>query len=158
VQLIVHIDSIRGWCVANNIIRSTDKIRVTTFTGKINSNCTVRLVNISYWFSQGSWSNLDSKLSFHHQVNYIVSQPLNMLVLIFTLTCSFSTTDSLLLLHNTFVRPKLEYDPPVSNSMKKVECIQRKFVALFFSHTFLYNRGWVQVLWGMKLAQFWGPL
>ena len=123
----------------------------------INYNCTVRLINISYWFSQGSWSNLDSKLSFHHHVDYIFSQPLNMLVLIFTLTCSFSTTDSLLLLHYTFARPKLGYEPPVSNSMKKVECIQRKFVALFFSHIFLYNRGWIQVLWGTKLAQFWGP-
>jgi len=86
-----------------------------------------------------------------------------MLVLIFTLTCCFSTTYSLLLIHYTFVRPKLEYDSPVPNSIKtadakKVECFQRKIVALFFSHIFPYNQGQIQVLWGMNFAQFLGPL
>jgi len=67
------------------------------------------------------------------------------------------------LLHYTFVRPKLQYDPPVPHSIKtadakKVECFQRKFVALFFSHIFPYNQGQIQVLWGVKFAQFLGPL
>jgi hypothetical protein len=41
---------------------------------------------------------------------------------------------------------------------KKVECFQRKFVALFFSHIFPYYQGQIQVLWGVKFPQFWGPL
>jgi hypothetical protein len=40
----------------------------------------------------------------------------------------------------------LEYDPSVSNNVKTadakmVECMQWKFVAVFFSHIFPYNRG-----------------
>jgi len=31
-----YIDSLCGWCVANNIMRSTDKIRIFTFTEKTN--------------------------------------------------------------------------------------------------------------------------
>ena len=58
----------------------------------------------------------------------------------------FFTTGCLLLLHYTFVRPKLKYDPTVSNSIKtadakKVEWFQWKFVALIFTHIFPYYRG-----------------
>jgi len=68
----------------------------------------------------------------------------------------------LLLLHYTFVRPKLEYDTPVSNSIKTaddkmVECVQWKFVGLFFSHIFPYNQVQIQVLWGVNFAQFLWP-
>ena len=67
-----------------------------------------------------------------------------------------------MLLHYTFVRPKLEYDTPVSNSIKtadanKVEWFQRKFAALIFTHIFSYNQGQIQGFWGMKFAKFLGP-
>jgi hypothetical protein len=37
-----------------------------------------------------------------------------------------------------------------------VECFQWKFVALFFNQIFRYIKGQIQVLLGLKLAQFLG--
>jgi len=37
-----------------------------------------------------------------------------------------------------------------------VECIERKYVALYFIHIFPYKQRWNEVLWDLKFAQFLG--
>jgi hypothetical protein len=113
--------------------------------------------NNFYMFYQQSSNNLDSKLSFHHHVNYLYSRPLKILTFISTLTCSYSATEFLLLLNCTFVRPQLHYDPLGWNNIKcadvkKLECVQLKVVAPSFSHIFPYNQGLIQVLCGLKIT------
>jgi hypothetical protein len=78
---------------------------------------------------------LDSKLHFHTHVYYIFPQSLSTSGLIRTLTYSFPTLDSLLLLYATFLTPKLQYAAVERNSVtstdvRKLECIQHKFAAL----------------------------
>jgi hypothetical protein len=80
---------------------------------------------------------IDSKLYFHSHVDYIFSQYIKLLGLIRNNTFSFSTLDSLLILYFSLVRPKLEYASVVWNSItstdaKKLERIQRKFIALCY--------------------------
>jgi hypothetical protein len=116
-----------------------------------------------------------SKPFSHHPIDYtrVFSQLLQMLVIIRTLTYSFSTflscgataqigprpprflevstshsfstTDCLLLLHYIPVRSKLEHASPVWNNnttrptdSNKLERIQLKFAALYFSRVFPY--------------------
>jgi hypothetical protein len=84
---------------------------------------------------------LDSNLWFHHHVYYIFSKSLKTLVLIRTLTYSFSATDSLLLLHVTLVRPVLEYASPAWNSItatdtNKLERTQRVCISKFQAFLF----------------------
>jgi hypothetical protein len=79
---------------------------------------------------------LNSKLHFHVHVDYIFSQSVRMLGLIRIVTYSFSTFDNLPILYLTLVPPKPEYASTVWSSItdtdaKKLERIQRKFVALY---------------------------
>jgi hypothetical protein len=83
-------------------------------------------------------------LHFNAHVDYIFSQSVRTLGLIRTVTYSFSTLDSLLILYLTLVRPKLEYAPAVWNSVtatdaKKLERMQRKFVALCQNPFYTYD-------------------
>lgn len=78
---------------------------------------------------------LDSKLYFHYHVDFIRSQSLKMIGLIRSITYSFSTPDSLLVLYYTLVRSRLEYASVAWNSItntdsKKIENIQKKFLSL----------------------------
>jgi hypothetical protein len=59
---------------------------------------------------------LDSKLYFHHHIDYISSQGLKILGLIHYITSSFSTPHSLSVLYTTLVPPKLEYASVAWNS------------------------------------------
>jgi hypothetical protein len=86
---------------------------------------------------------IDSKLRFHNHVDYVFSQTIRLLGLIRSVTFSFSSLQSLLMLYCTLVRPKLEYASVTWNSISstdasKLERIQRKFVSLchrrLFSH------------------------
>jgi hypothetical protein len=81
---------------------------------------------------------LDSKLCFHHHVDYISSQVLKMLGLIRYITSSFSTPHSLTVLYTTLVRPKLEYayvawNSTTSTDSSKLERVQIKFATLYHS-------------------------
>jgi hypothetical protein len=115
------------------------KTRVIAFTGKTNVLYYIYKICDSSVTGTDTIKDLgillDSKLHFHAHVDYIFSQSIKTLALIRTVTYSFSTLDSLLILYLTPVRPKLEYASTVGNSItapdaKKLERIQRKFVAL----------------------------
>jgi hypothetical protein len=81
---------------------------------------------------------IESKLYCHSHVDYILSQSIKLLGQIRNITFSFSTLDNLLILYFSLVRPKLECASVVWNSItstdaKKLERIQRKFVALCYN-------------------------
>jgi hypothetical protein len=115
------------------------KIRVISFTRKTNvSNYQYRLGN-SFILPTDCIKDLgvhiDCKLHFHHDVDFLFSHTMKLLGLIRTLTFSFSTTDSLLILFFALVRSKLEYASVSWNSVtttdsNKLEGVQRKFAAL----------------------------
>jgi hypothetical protein len=88
--------------------------------------------------------DLGVQLHFHAHVDYIFSQSVRMMGLIRTITYFFSTLDNLFILYVTLVRPKLEYAFPVWNSItstdaRKLERIQRKFVAICQHRFFTYD-------------------
>jgi hypothetical protein len=80
-------------------------------------------------------------LHFYQHVDCLFSHSIKLLVLIRTMTFSFSTVDSLLMLYIAIIRSKLEYAAVVWNSISntdsiKLECIQRKFAALCHNRFF----------------------
>jgi hypothetical protein len=128
------INRIQDWVSANCMKLNIGKTRVIAFTRKTN------VLYYNYKICDSSVTRtdtikdlgilLDSKLHFHAHVDYIFSQSVRTLGSIRTVTCSFSTLDSLLILYLTPVRPKLEYASKVWNSVpatdaKKLERIQR---------------------------------
>jgi hypothetical protein len=84
---------------------------------------------------------IDSKLHFHQHVDFLFSHTMKLLGLIRTITFSFSTLDSLLMLYIAIVRSKLEYAAltgilsriPTPNKLKR---IQRKFAVLCHNRFF----------------------
>jgi hypothetical protein len=78
---------------------------------------------------------IDCKLHFHQHVDYLFSHAMKLLGLIRTLTFSFSTLDSLLILFFASVISKLEYASVAWNSVtvtdsNKLERVQKTFAAL----------------------------
>jgi hypothetical protein len=88
---------------------NVSKTRAITFSRKTNGLCYVYKIQDSSLPRTDTIKDLDvqldSKLHFHAQVDYIFSQSLRPLGLIRTLTYSFYTLDCLLLLYSTLVRP-----------------------------------------------------
>jgi hypothetical protein len=106
------IDRVHNWCSANFIKPNFSKIRFISFARKTNVlNYQYRLGN-TFILQTGCIKDLDvhigCKLHFHHHVDFF-SHALKLLVLIRTITFSFSTLDSLLMLYFALVRSKLEY-------------------------------------------------
>jgi hypothetical protein len=129
----------QGWVSANCMKLNRGKTRVIAFTRKTNVlYYTYKICDSSITRNETKKDlgvQLVSKLHFHAHVNYIFSQSVRTLGLIRTITYSFSTLDSLLILYLIRVRPRIEYASTVWNSIaatdaKKLERIQRKFVAL----------------------------
>jgi hypothetical protein len=138
---------VRGLCISNFMKLNVKKTRVISFSRK------TKLRHFDYQLCESLITRtecikdpgvqIDSKLHFHHHVDYIFSQAIRLLGLIRTETFSFSSLQSLLMLYYTSVRPKLEYasvawNPITSTDASKLQRIQRKFVSLcrrrFFSH------------------------
>jgi hypothetical protein len=138
-------ECIQRWCTANFMKLNSTTTVVIIFTRKTS------LLYYKLWDS--STTCTDTTLGYnlnrnftsthtHTHTGYIFSQFVRMLILIRSITYSFSNLDSLLILHLTLVRPKLKYASTVWNSItstnaKKLEHIQWKFVALCQYHSLL---------------------
>jgi hypothetical protein len=121
------------------VIAFTRKTNVLYYSYKICDSFVTRTDTIKDLGIQ-----LDSKLHSHAHVDYIFAQSIRMLGSIRTVTYCFSTLDSLLILYLTPVGPKLEYASTVWNSItatdaKRLERIQRKFVALYQTRFFTHD-------------------
>jgi hypothetical protein len=134
------------------MILNTDKTRLITFSRKtnpLNENYKLSGTNIMRTDCITDLGMLlDSKLFFHHHVDCIFYKSLKTLGLVHMLTYSFSTTDSLLLLYVTLVRPMLEYASTVWNSVTatdthKLEKVQRKFA---FHASSIFSLLWITII------------
>jgi hypothetical protein len=84
---------------------------------------------------------IDSKFHLHNHVDYIFSEAIRFLDLIRSVTFSFSSLQSLLILYCILVKPKLDCASVASNSItatdaSKLEHIQRTFISLRYRRFF----------------------
>jgi hypothetical protein len=95
---------------------------------------------------------LDAKRYFNQHVDYLFSHTIKLLGLIGTITPSFSSLDSLMMLYSSPLRSKLEHASLVWNSLtttdfSKLERIQEKFATLYYNRIFknlnAYKHNWV---------------
>jgi hypothetical protein len=87
---------------------------------------------------------LHSKLHFHAYLDYFVFQSVRMLGLVRTVTYSFSTLESSLMLYLALVRYELAYaailwSSITSTDARKLEHVHRKFVVLCHNRFFTYE-------------------
>ncbi|PNF19791.1 hypothetical protein B7P43_G14658 [Cryptotermes secundus] len=139
------IERVQDWCSVNLMKPNLSKTNVISFSRKTTV--------LKYQYRLGNFFILrtdsikdlgvliDSKLHFHQHVDILFSQTMKLLGLIRTITFSFSTLDSLLMLYTALIRSKLEYASVVWNSItntdsSKLERIQRKFAALCHNRFF----------------------
>lgn len=82
------IDSMRGWCVADHMKRNVGTSKVIVFTGKrcaFNCNCRLCDECVTRTDCIGDPEvRVDCKLRFIAYATYVSSQPLKMLVLVFS--------------------------------------------------------------------------
>jgi hypothetical protein len=124
-QLQLDTDSIQRWCTANVMKLNISKTRAITFSRTTNTLLLKYKLGASYItrtdFIKDLGVFIDSKLYFHLHVDHIFSQSIMLLSLIRNITFSFSTLDTLLILHLSPVRPKLEYASVVWNSITSTD-------------------------------------
>jgi hypothetical protein len=145
------INSMQNWCFENGMTLNVGKTTIISFTRKtVGLHFHYKLSNNPISRSQcvkdlGILLDSNSKLYFHHHVDYISSQGLKMLGLILYITSSFPTPHRLSVLYTTLVRPKLEYASVAWNSItsadsSKLERVQIKCATLY--HSRLCGRLW----------------
>jgi hypothetical protein len=130
----VYITGVANFTKPNFIIT-----RVISFTRKTN------VLNYQYGLENSFILRTDyikdlgvhtgCKFHFHRHVDFLSSHALKLLGRIHTIIFSFSTIDSILMLHFTLVRSKLEYTSVAWNSVtvtdsNKLERVQKTFAAL----------------------------
>jgi hypothetical protein len=88
----------------------------------------------------------DSKLYFHNYVDFLFSECINLLGLIWPVTIRFSSLDCLCMLYFALGRSKFEYASVVWNCVRstdanKLERIQQEFASvMFLTVIFLLSR------------------
>jgi hypothetical protein len=106
------IERVHKWCPANLMKPNLSKIKVISFSMKTTVlNYQYRLGNSSILRAdciKDLGVHTDSKLHFHRHVDFLFSHTMKLLGLIRTITFSFSTLDSLLMLYIATVQSKLE--------------------------------------------------
>jgi hypothetical protein len=136
------INSVQNWCFQKGITLTVGKTTIISFTRKtFGFHFNYKLSNNPILRCQcvkDLGVLLDSKLYFHHHVDYISAQGLKMLGLIRYITSSFSAPHSLSVLYTTLIRPKLEYASVAWNSItstdsSKLKRVQIKFATLYHS-------------------------
>jgi hypothetical protein len=129
-----------------------DKTKVITFTRKTNAIKYNYLLCDKFMARTDSIKDLgvllDSKLLFHHHVDYVFSQSLKMLGIIRTMSFSFSPFDSFLLLYVTLVRSKSEYGSPVWNSIMATDGSKLEHLKL---HTLQVRRHYLDALFFLQV-------
>jgi len=110
----------QGLCTSNFLKLNSSRTRDIAFSRK--SNVFIYFKVCDFYIERADSIKelviqLHTKLYFHENVDYPFSQSVRMLSLIRTITYSFSTLHSLLILYIIPVRPKLEYAPTVWNSI-----------------------------------------
>jgi hypothetical protein len=85
-----------------------------------------------------SWCYV-SKLYFHCHVDFVYSQALRTLGLIRFITYNLSSLDSLIVLYNALIRPKLEYASVVWNNLTKTDSNKIENIQRYFAHLCYYR-------------------
>lgn len=131
------IDTLTQWCENNCLPLNAAKCCCLSFTRKINPINSEYFIHSTKITRTTHFKDLgvtfDSKLSFKLHINTITSQAYQQLGFIIRNSKLFSKDQSVTLLFNALVRPRLEYASTVWNPHYKVyisdlENIQRKFL------------------------------
>jgi hypothetical protein len=138
-------NSVQNWCTENHMKINANKTRVISFSRKINALTFIYVICNSDILCTDCIKDLgdflDSKLYFHQYADYIFSHTIKLLRLIQTITFSFSSLESLMMLCSSLVRSKLEYASVAWNSLtntdsNKTERIKKKFATIRYNRFF----------------------
>jgi hypothetical protein len=146
------INSEQNWCTANHMNINAVKTKVISFSRRPNTLtlnyviCNTDILRTDCTEDLGVF--LDFKLCFDQHVDYLFSDTITLLGLIRTITFSFSSLDSLMMLYISLVRSKLEYASVAWNSLtntdsNKLERIQKKFATIYYNRFFKNHNPYV---------------